>query len=134
MTRAEAAAAQRARYHARKAAHLCVRCGAGLQDEDRPRCVECDAMVAGYQPSEAAQQRRRERAAARARAAYLANPEIERARIRERYAARKERGICVMCHRHAAADSNLCEGHRESERRRNREAARRRRAREARAA
>lgn len=46
------APAQRARYWARKAGGLCVRCGAGLTDEDGLRCPECTKIIATYRRSD----------------------------------------------------------------------------------
>lgn len=125
--------AQRARYRARRDAGRCVRCNAGGDDDTMigAFCRECYMARSVYVPSKRATANRRARAVKRYAERY-ADPafrEAEVGRMAERYADRKARGICTLCgSAKAAEDSGLCPEHRDSERKRIREAARRRRA------
>lgn len=130
MTPAES---QRARYQARRDAGRCVRCNGGGDADTMIGvfCRECYDARASYEPSPEAAEKRRATARARFAQRY-AEPGFrgaQIARMSSRYADRKARGICTLCGRVRAADgSNLCPPHLESERVRNRDAARRRRA------
>lgn len=110
--------ARRARYAARKAAGLCTRCGAGLQETDlTSECVECvaahAAAMARYYTSEKGRQtrnaearRRRARLVADGKCAQCARPNTDGAGQRcaactemhrvynARYLDRKEAASC----------------------------------------
>lgn len=90
------AADARARYLRLKAARLCVRCSAGLQETDGTRCVECEELCAA-----------REAKHAKTRAGKRTRARIAK-RLRDR---RKAAGLCTWCSRPARPGSLKCEHH-----------------------
>lgn len=84
------------RYLHRKTAGLCIRCGAGLTDDDSAECVECAAATEEssrrYRTSEHGRARKREHVAA------------DRKR-------RRELGKCRVCSLPAVSGRTMCEAH-----------------------
>jgi hypothetical protein len=83
---------RRALYQHRKESGLCCDCGAGLQENDGLRCIECEARHRAWARSEKGR-------SVRARTARM---------IRER--ARRE-GRCIDCTAPAAPHRIRCEAH-----------------------
>lgn len=79
-------------YRERKASGLCVGCGAGLQEADGDRCVECVAQHAAWRASESG------------RASHAASM--------QRYRTSKiARGECLDCKLPALEGKRCCETH-----------------------
>lgn len=103
----------KSKYQARKAAGLCVRCGAGLLPEWGMECPECKEAVRTRRRRYAASPQFKARKAAQLRARYRANAEAARAKQNEARMERKVRGQCLSCIAPACEDCVFCPHHRE---------------------
>ena len=121
---------QRARYHRFKSEGRCVQCGGLMLPEwaGRVHCPQCAEAKAARAQTPEQLARRRELSRGRMRRQYQADPVRAAAQQRERRNEKKMRGECIRCPQAALEDSNHCAHHRETERTRVREQARRRRA------
>lgn len=121
------ASKQRGKYQRMKAEGRCVVCtGTLLPEWTGVMCPECAERHAIAQRERGWTDEQRQRRNERQRARYVRLNYVSRQR--ELRHAKKARGECIRCTDKAAEDSNYCERHRESERVRIRNQARRRRA------
>lgn len=122
------AAAAKERYRLRRDSRRCVRCNAGLQEDDKVYCVECtekrDAEQQRYRTTDQA----RLRAATKVRTAYWRDPARARALKRDQRLRKKLAHLCMCCSAMSLEDSLFCAVHREANRRGSAERGRRRRA------
>lgn len=101
---------------ARIAARLCIDCGAGLQDEDTKRCVECRDRnkrdATRWQKSQSG----REKTRAWHRQWTAEHRPLVLERRRAGYMEHKTTGVCVRCREPSLEDSVFCGYHRDVQR------------------
>lgn len=104
-------------YAKRKEAGICVRCGRAKSVSGKTMCQDCldQMLVYSKRPLPPEEQARRDK---HVQEYYQAHKENNKARARQRYRERREKGLCTKCGKPSCTGTSICDSCKASRRKR----------------